>query len=342
MTNVQGPASRGGPPRPWYAVPVTSAGAPSCPRCGYDLTGVVESWKDWCPLEGTCSECGHVFPWSDALLPERLILNGFFEHARGFWQRLRWAWRTWWWTLWPPRFWRRVGVTYPPRARAIVLWPAFSVLVLWAIIPILDNVSFLIYLTNGLRRWGTIHRAWRFFVVPWTVGLASRDRNSGTLSWSLTDVSPIYGPGLALGLTIPLVVLCLSRTCAAAKISRASLLRAVVFSLAWLTIPPILALPRTLEFAVSFIRVGFLGDAGPDTFPSDFGSFAGWWTYHYWHAVLALIAAWIIFWWATAISTLFAGHHPRRVLAIALIPGLLAFIASLLLSRDFQRVMFPQ
>ena len=41
----------------------------SCPRCGYDLAGVVESWNHAeslsCPLNGTCSECGLGFEWAD-------------------------------------------------------------------------------------------------------------------------------------------------------------------------------------------------------------------------------------------------------------------------------------
>ena len=32
---------------------------PVCPRCGYDLGGVVRAWTDRCPLEMPCSECGY-------------------------------------------------------------------------------------------------------------------------------------------------------------------------------------------------------------------------------------------------------------------------------------------
>lgn len=34
---------------------------PRCPRCGYDLSGAVATWKTSCPLEVTCSECGQRF-----------------------------------------------------------------------------------------------------------------------------------------------------------------------------------------------------------------------------------------------------------------------------------------
>lgn len=37
---------------------------PKCPKCQYDLSGVVSSWKTACPLEGVCSECGTKLHWN--------------------------------------------------------------------------------------------------------------------------------------------------------------------------------------------------------------------------------------------------------------------------------------
>ncbi len=66
------------PPRRIMTVP--------CPRCGYDLSGVVSSWTDSCPLEGVCSECGAGVTWSNLL--SRGVFRGdprvshwSFEHA---------------------------------------------------------------------------------------------------------------------------------------------------------------------------------------------------------------------------------------------------------------------
>lgn len=36
---------------------------PRCPRCGYDLGGQVATWREACPLEGSCPECGATFAW---------------------------------------------------------------------------------------------------------------------------------------------------------------------------------------------------------------------------------------------------------------------------------------
>lgn len=58
--------------------------APSlCPRCGYDQSGIVESWTGHCALRGTCSECGLDFRWVEVLRPDAFRIPWFFEHARG-------------------------------------------------------------------------------------------------------------------------------------------------------------------------------------------------------------------------------------------------------------------
>ncbi len=53
-----------------------------CPRCGYDLRGAVQSWRDACPLDGRCTECGLGFEWAD--LYTRPLHRWLFEHQ---WRR---------------------------------------------------------------------------------------------------------------------------------------------------------------------------------------------------------------------------------------------------------------
>lgn len=56
-----------------------------CGRCGYDLTGVVASWDvrehPSCDRRGTCSECGHLFSWTDIFNAWRLDKPWLVEHA---------------------------------------------------------------------------------------------------------------------------------------------------------------------------------------------------------------------------------------------------------------------
>lgn len=52
-----------------------------CGRCGYELTGVIDSWETECPLEGQCSECGSEFRWRDIFHIDRLNKRWLVEHA---------------------------------------------------------------------------------------------------------------------------------------------------------------------------------------------------------------------------------------------------------------------
>lgn len=38
-----------------------------CPRCGYELRGIIDSWRESCPLTGVCSECGLAYLWAELL-----------------------------------------------------------------------------------------------------------------------------------------------------------------------------------------------------------------------------------------------------------------------------------
>lgn len=61
--------------------PAPSSGAErhvECPRCDYDLRGAVQSWREMCPLEGRCTECGLEFDWAD--LFTRPLHDWLFEH----------------------------------------------------------------------------------------------------------------------------------------------------------------------------------------------------------------------------------------------------------------------
>jgi len=84
-----------------------------CPRCGYDLSGVIVAWDHSCPLEGTCSECGLALQWSKVLNPVLSIPPWFLEHPykrifRNFLPTFVRALR-------PRRFWNRIRMEHPIR-----------------------------------------------------------------------------------------------------------------------------------------------------------------------------------------------------------------------------------
>jgi len=108
----------------------------ACPRCGYGLRGIVESWTDACPLTGVCSECGLEIEWKELLNPSRAVPRWCVEYGR------------WWWLpitatktllvlfLRPRKFWRDLKMYHEPRWRRFsacllmtlaVLYPALAV-----------------------------------------------------------------------------------------------------------------------------------------------------------------------------------------------------------------------
>ncbi len=95
---------------------------PLCPRCGYDQSGACSAWRDECPLEGTCPECGLRFEWADAYNRNRRPLPWLFEHKQRWSPGLVRAWRSWGRTILPGRFWRDVSLAHRTSA-AVWLWP---------------------------------------------------------------------------------------------------------------------------------------------------------------------------------------------------------------------------
>ncbi|HYE63258.1 MAG TPA: hypothetical protein VD997_14780 [Phycisphaerales bacterium] len=66
-----------------------STASPECPRCGYDLTGQVQTWETACPLHGVCSECGLALDFASILDEAHARKWRFFEIAE---RRLFNAW----------------------------------------------------------------------------------------------------------------------------------------------------------------------------------------------------------------------------------------------------------
>ena len=97
---------------------------PACPRCAYDVSGVMATWTASCPLEGTCSECGYEYQWAEVLGPMRRVPAWFFETVRK--RLVRSAISTSVRTLTPWRFWKRVPLHAPRSSlRLFVLMAAW-------------------------------------------------------------------------------------------------------------------------------------------------------------------------------------------------------------------------
>ncbi|MCC6677124.1 MAG: hypothetical protein IT436_08265 [Phycisphaerales bacterium] len=95
---------------------------PDCPRCGYDQSGVIDSWKESCPLTGTCSECGLDFAWRDVLNLAYSVHLHLFEHAKA--HLLQSWWRTVKKTRRPGRFWTWMRIEYEVRPARLAWFAA--------------------------------------------------------------------------------------------------------------------------------------------------------------------------------------------------------------------------
>lgn len=92
-----------------------------CPRCGYDVRGVIDTWSDSCPLLGTCSECGLEYQWSQVLHPEKYepLWCVEFLGAGPMWRS---AIKTYRRSFLPWRFWQELKMEHDVRWRRLLAY----------------------------------------------------------------------------------------------------------------------------------------------------------------------------------------------------------------------------
>ncbi|MCZ6834722.1 MAG: hypothetical protein O7G85_03015 [Planctomycetota bacterium] len=140
-----------------------------CPRCGYDQRGVVESWKDACPLKGLCSECGLEIEFAELLSSKIRKPKWNVEYGS------RWVvpWRTLLTlltALWPSSFWRSLKMTHRPRWRRLILFFAL----------LFGPLYLALAGSHGLYAW----RIWKNF----DQGIAQYN------VWNNTALTPVVNP----------------------------------------------------------------------------------------------------------------------------------------------------
>ncbi|MBL4591955.1 MAG: hypothetical protein JKY96_08350 [Phycisphaerales bacterium] len=127
------------------------AATPICPKCGYDQSGIIDSWTDRCPVEGRCAECGLDFAWADVLDPSRVDLPWYIEHARSKREMMRRTIPTLWMLLIPNRYWKRVGVESRIQMRVLLAW----CVVLNAVLYLVTSAVHLFAMFELGRYWAT-------------------------------------------------------------------------------------------------------------------------------------------------------------------------------------------
>ncbi|MCZ6835838.1 MAG: hypothetical protein O7G85_08700 [Planctomycetota bacterium] len=89
-----------------------------CPRCGYDLQGMIASWEDACPMQGVCAECGLEYSWAEVICPEKFEPNWCVECCpdKPYRTRLR---QTYLNSFQPRRFWSQLKMSHEIKWRRI-------------------------------------------------------------------------------------------------------------------------------------------------------------------------------------------------------------------------------
>lgn len=208
----------------------------SCPRCGYDVSGVVPTWAVKCPLEGTCSECGLNFAWVDIFRPDRIAPAWSFEHGR---DRLISRWfATVGRTLVPTVFWTRLRLGARLRYGRLILI-ALPLLLAGCAVAMGCGARWGYLLWNiynpsaptGRMFWRPppSFSVFKWFGEPWdsalTVGLMPWRR----ILWEGSILTGVPTFGVVWAMLVPLQFLVLGQSLSRAKCRRAHLARGWAF-----------------------------------------------------------------------------------------------------------------
>ena len=93
-----------------------------CPRCGYDQRGIVATWIESCPVEGTCAEGGLQFHWAEVLKPITFGPRWCVEYAPTRRAFPRAVLTTGLRSCWPWAFWSRIRMSHEIRGRRLVAY----------------------------------------------------------------------------------------------------------------------------------------------------------------------------------------------------------------------------
>ncbi len=321
---------------------------PSCPRCGYDLSGQVAACEsadaDSFPIRGVCSECGLSFWWRDVFRPDQYWLPGFIEHAR-LWLTLPAAWRTWSWAAVPPRFWGKIRLEHRPRLIRLALWLFLIFCVPFVLAGIPGVMCF----------WPRTRSQWHFVTTPlalsrpWTEhAWQAAPFGTGPIARFLSLFPSFFPAALALSISFPLMLACLRTTRAHARLSMAHLARAATYQLAWLA-------PFAIAkyIAIACFNVTHYAPTTARALPSGgivFGWSPGWAltclqlaiaivrsANHQSPLWLGLISVWWGWWWWCTLSRGFRLDKPATGLDRRAVPSLLVAATLLVLNPQFLR-----
>jgi hypothetical protein len=92
-----------------------------CPRCGYDQRGVISTWLESCPMQGTCAECGLNIEWAEILSAKLKRPHWCLEYAESLRDGVGRTVASIGTVFLPWLMWRSLKMSHPPRIRRLLL-----------------------------------------------------------------------------------------------------------------------------------------------------------------------------------------------------------------------------
>lgn len=207
---------------------------PNCPRCDYDLAGLIDSWREVCPLRATCSECGLEIDVANVISEVNRGPAWSFEHQKGrFWRR--WA-GTSLRTFRPGRFCRELRIDHRIRVGRLIVFT-----LLWLALVHLVYAGIAVYglgtfgLFNGWTAgWGIdldLPGVRRMLALNVLVPYASEFRYSPRPNtYTSLHVFPVFLITYIPAALMPLWMLVLGTTLKAARVRAVHLFRGMVYT----------------------------------------------------------------------------------------------------------------
>ncbi len=318
-------------PHPVALLGSPPATPPTCPRCGYDLSGAAASWAAACPMSLVCSECGLDIDCREVFNPVYAIQRTLFEHAKV--RRLRALVGTALKACRPRRFWSWVRMAHAIRPRRMILGAALGTLLVYLASVVVGTAlaagaGYVEMLIEGVSRTKWMRPSQGFSAallaefalhIAWPIG--SLDKNAMyTLWWPPEDwlVYPAARIGLLAALLMPLSFLLLPATLRHARVRHAHLVR--IWAYSWIGLIPCLAGLGAADLLFQQY-IWWSGEA--------------WTLYETWGrfghtARLLVILLWLLAWWSAACGRYLRLRTPLAVAAAMLcISALLATVTVL-------------
>lgn len=274
--------------------------APTCPRCDYDLSGEVATWKVACPLVGICPECGLKLDWRSVLVPVRRRISDHFEAA--ITRRPRALLRSVLACYRPRRLWAWLSLDVPLDPVRAVSIGTVALLLGWAFVPL-----------AAIGIWWVTIRQQPLPIIPLIY------HRVGFLAWPFGGLTPgAFRTSSFLVLVVlwagfvPIALLVLTQTLRRAKATRRHILRISIYSIGVIPIAGTTAVLAT----EGLVALGSTGPVDIRTIPAIRDLF-----------VVAVSGLWLLWYWHAAVRWYLRIERPLAVaLAIVAMAAMASFI----------------